>query len=161
MILPPRGRKILFDTNVYIEAIQSGPATDIYHLLLTTIPRTYLSAVVVQELYAGALDTVGERLVARFVHQTERTSRLVIPTYRDWSEAGHVLARINRQEPAQRTRLARLVNDVLLAMSARQIGATLYTFNRDDFTLIARYKTFSFVLLSCRASSKTLASRQC
>jgi predicted nucleic acid-binding protein len=58
-----------------------------------------------------------------------------------------VLARINRQEPAQRTRLARLVNDVLLAMSARQIGATLYTFNREDFTLIARYKTFSLVLL--------------
>jgi len=77
MILPPRGRKILFDTNVYIEAIQSGPATDIYHLLLTTIPRMYLSAVVVQELYASALDTVGERLVARFVRQTERTGQLV------------------------------------------------------------------------------------
>ena len=109
---------MLFDTNVYIEAIQSGPATDVYHLLLTTIPRTYVSAVVVQELYAGALDAVGERLVARFVRQTERTGRVVIPTYRDWSEAGHVLARINRQEPAQRTRLARLVNDVLLAMCA-------------------------------------------
>jgi tRNA(fMet)-specific endonuclease VapC len=147
MILPPRGRRLLFDTNVYIEAIQSGPVADVYHLLLTTIPRTYVSAVVVQELYAGALDTVGERLVARFVRQTERTGLVVIPTYRDWSEAGHVLARINRQEPAQRSRLARLVNDVLLAMCARQIGATLYTFNREDFTLIARYKPFSFVLL--------------
>jgi hypothetical protein len=63
------------------------------------------------------------------------------------SEAGHVLARINRQEPAQRTRLARLVNDVLLAMCARQIGATLCSLNREDFTLIARYRTCSFVLL--------------
>ena len=147
MILPPRGRKILFDTNVYIEAIQRGPDADVYNLILATIPRTYVSAVVVQELYAGALDTFGERLVVRFVRQTEKTGRLVIPTYRDWREAGRVLARINSQEPAQRTRLARLVNDVLLAMSALQIGATLYTFNRDDFTLIARYKKFSLVLL--------------
>ena len=147
MILPPRGRKLLFDTNVYIEAIQRGPVAAVYALLLTTIPRTDMSAVVVQDLYAGALDTFGERLVARFVHQTERTGRLVTPTYRDWREAGRVLARMNRQEPAQRTRLARLVNDVLLAMSAIQIGATLYTFNRDDFTLIARYKRFSVVFL--------------
>jgi len=43
--------------------------------------------------------------------------------------------------------LLRNNSDVLLAMCARQIGATLYTFNREDFTLIARYKTFSFVLL--------------
>ena len=147
MILPPRGRKILFDTNVYIEAIQRGPAVDVYGLLLTTIPRTYMSAVVIQELYTGALDTFGERLVARFVRQTERTGRLVTPTYRDWREAGRVLARINRQEPSQWTRLVRLVNDVPLTMSAVQIGATLYTFNRGDITLIARYKRFSFVLL--------------
>jgi predicted nucleic acid-binding protein len=110
--------------------------------LLSSIPRMYLSAVVVHELYAGALDALGERLVATFVSQTERTGRIVIPTYRDWKETGRILGTINRQEPAERTRMSRLVNDVLLALSAVQIGATLCTFNGEDFRLIARYKNF-------------------
>jgi predicted nucleic acid-binding protein len=50
-----KGRKSIFDTNVYVEAIRLGPAADISRLLLSTIPRMYLSAVVVQELYTGAL----------------------------------------------------------------------------------------------------------
>ena len=130
-----------------MEAIRAGPASDVYQLLLAVLPRTYLSAVVVQELYTGTLDAVGERLVSRFVHQTEKTGRIVLPTYQDWKEAGRILARINRQEPAQRTRIPRLVNDGLLAMSAIQIGATLCTLNGDDFRLIARYRRFSLQVL--------------
>lgn len=147
MIRPPRARKVIFDTNVYIKAIQDGPEGDTYQLLFSALSRTYLSAVVVQELYAGTLDAFGEQLVGKFVHQTEKTGRIVIPTYRDWKESGGILAKINRQEPAQRTRIPRLVNDVLLAMSAVQIGATLLTFNREDFRLIARYKQFSLEIL--------------
>lgn len=101
----------------------------------------------VQELYSGTLDAFGERLVERFVHQTEKTGRVVTPTYRDWKETGRILASIGRREPAQRTRLPRLVNDVLLAMSAMQIDAVLFTFNQDDFCLIARYKKFSMKIL--------------
>jgi len=143
VIPPPKGRKLIFDTNVYIEAIQVAPTADSYRLLLSMLPRTYLSAVVVQELYTGTLDAFGARLVDTFVHQVEQTGRTVVPTYRDWKEVGKLLARISRQEPAQRTCLPRLVNDVLLAMSARPIGATLCTFNAEDFRLIARYKQFS------------------
>ncbi|MFQ5801946.1 MAG: type II toxin-antitoxin system VapC family toxin [Candidatus Methylomirabilales bacterium] len=147
MIPPPKGRKVLFDTNVYIEATQVGPEADASQLLLSALPRTYLSAVVVQELYTGTLDAFGKRLVERFVHQTEKTGRIVTPTYQDWKETGRILAKIGRQEPAQRTRIPRLVNDVLLAMSAAQIGATLFTFNGEDFRLIARYKKFSVEIL--------------
>jgi len=32
-----------------------------------------------------------------------------------------------------------MVNDILLALNARRIGADLFTFNRDDFDLIRRY----------------------
>jgi predicted nucleic acid-binding protein len=147
MIRHPKSRKVIFDTNVYITAIQAGPAADTSQLLLAALPRTYLSAVVVQELYTGTFDAFGERLVEKFVHQTEKTGRIVVPTYRDWKETGRILARIGRQEPAQRMRISRLVNDVLLAMSAVQIGATLFTFNREDFALIARYKKFSLGIL--------------
>ena len=72
---------------------------------------------------------------------------MIIPTYGDWKEAGRVLARIRRREPAERSRIPRLVNDVLLALSARQIGAMLYTFDSQDFTLIARYTRFALEIL--------------
>ncbi len=147
MIQRPKTGKVIFDTNVYIEAIQVGPEADAYQLLLSALPRTYVSAVVVEELYSGTSDTVGERLVEAFVSQTEKTGRIVTPTYRDWKETGRILTRIGRQEPAQRTRVPRLVNDVLLAMSAKQIGATLFTFNEKDFRLIARYKQFPLEIL--------------
>ncbi|MGH7369713.1 MAG: type II toxin-antitoxin system VapC family toxin [Candidatus Methylomirabilaceae bacterium] len=144
MIRPPTGRKVIFDTNVYVEAIRGGPDAQAYQLLLSVVPRTYLSAVVVQELLTGALDIIGQRLVERFAHQAERTGRIILPTYANWKEAGRVLARMSRREPALRTRVPRLVNDVLLALSARQIGATLYTFNRRDFITISRYARFTF-----------------
>ena len=147
MIRPPPARKLVFDTNVYIEAIQGGPQAQAYQLILAALPRTYLSAVVVEELITGAVDAVGERLVGRFIQRTEQTGRVVTPTYADWKEAGRVLARISRREPGQRTRIPRLVNDVLLVLSARQIAATLYTFNREDFTLIVRYTRFALEVL--------------
>lgn len=147
MIRASKGRKLLFDTNVYIEAIQGGPHTQAYQLLLAALPRTYLSAVVVQELLTGAVDAVGERLVERFIRRTEQTGRVIVPTYENWKEAGKVLARITRQEPGQRMRIPRLVNDLLLALSARQIGATLYTFNREDFALISRYTRLALQVL--------------
>jgi predicted nucleic acid-binding protein len=147
VIRPPQAKKVVFDTNVYIEAIQGGPNSQAYELLLSVLPRTYLSAVVVQELFTGALDAVGERLVDRFVRRTEQTGRLIIPTYGEWKEAGRALARIGRREPAQRSRIPRLVNDVLLALGARHIGATLYTFNREDFILISRYTRFALEIL--------------
>jgi len=147
VIRPPPARKLVFDTNVYIEAIQGGPQAQAYQLILAALPRTYLSAVVVEELITGAVDAVGERLVGRFIQRTEQTGRVVTPTYADWKEAGRVLARISRREPGQRTRIPRLVNDVLLVLSARQIAATLYTFNREDFTLIAGYTRFALEVL--------------
>ena len=86
-------------------------------------------------------------MVATFVSQTERTGRIVIPAYREWKETGRILGTINRQEPAQRTRISRLVNAVPLALSAVQIGATLCTFNGEDFRLIARFKKFALEVL--------------
>jgi predicted nucleic acid-binding protein len=40
-----------------------------------------------------------------------------------------------------------LSNDILIALCARRIGATLFTYNRDDFRLIHRHKEFSLRIL--------------
>jgi hypothetical protein len=40
-----------------------------------------------------------------------------------------------------------MLNDILLALCARRIGADLFTFNRDDLELIRRHKPFWLRLL--------------
>jgi len=46
-----------------------------------------------------------------------------------------------------RDKLPALVNDCLLALSARSLGATLYTMNRDDSSLLQRRRSFSLVVI--------------
>jgi predicted nucleic acid-binding protein len=50
--------------------------------------------------------------------------------------------------PDLKTKLSALVNDCLLALSARDIGATLYTRNRDDFMLLRKVRPFSLVIVN-------------
>jgi predicted nucleic acid-binding protein len=68
--------------------------------------------------------------------------------HRQWIEAGDLLARVLELRPDLKTKLSALVNDCLLALSARDIGATLYTRNRDDFTLLRKVRPFSLVIVN-------------
>src|SRR5438094_228552 len=49
--------------------------------------------------------------------------------------------------PDLKTKLPALLNDCLLALSARSLGATLYTRNRDDFILLRTIRSFSLVVI--------------
>jgi predicted nucleic acid-binding protein len=60
----------------------------------------------------------------------------------DWLEASEVITAIGSREPAWRSKLPALLNDVLIALTARQIGATVITANHGDFRLIRRHKHF-------------------
>jgi predicted nucleic acid-binding protein len=140
---------ILLDTNVYLFALKSETgATFFTRHFLPHIFQTHLSSVVAEELYAGALDARAIRLVERHVGTLERARRIVNPTFGDWTAAGKLIARVARQGPGRRSQVQRLLNDILLALSARRIGADLFTFNRDDFQLIRRYLSFSLKILT-------------
>jgi predicted nucleic acid-binding protein len=78
----------------------------------------------------------------------KRVGRLVTPTYSQWKEAGIVLAKILRRRPDLKTKVPSLVNDCLLAVSARSLGATLYTRNREDFLLLKSVRPFSLVVIN-------------
>lgn len=59
---------ILLDTNVYLFAIKSDQGAVFFERrFLPLVFQTYLSSVVVEELYAGALDAGAVRLVERYV----------------------------------------------------------------------------------------------
>ena len=139
---------LLLDTNVYLDALKSGAgATRFEQQFLPLVFQTYLSSVVVEELYAGALDDRAVRLVERQVGALERVGRVVTPLFEDWKRAGKLVAVITRREPGRKPKVQQMLNDILLALSARRMGADLYTLNRDDFKLIHRYQPFSLKLL--------------
>ena len=78
----------------------------------------------------------------------ERTGRIVTPSHKGWKEAGETLCRLLRLQRDLRSKLPGLVNDCLLALSARAIGATVYTRNRADFVLLRQIRRFSLVVVN-------------
>jgi predicted nucleic acid-binding protein len=141
--------KHLIDTDLYIDLIQSGgTALVIRELYEKDAPGIYFSSIVAQELLAGARTPAGKRRVEILLAPFERARRIVTPGHREWRQAGDMLARILDRRPDLKTKLPALVNDCLLALSARAIGATLYTRNRDDFMTLRQVRPFSLVVVS-------------
>lgn len=85
-----------------------------------------LSAVVLHELLRGVRKPV-ERL---FVRDLQRHCRIVTPTERHWIEAAEILAQVRERERYDVSKARDLAFDVLIALSARSIGATLVTVTR-------------------------------
>lgn len=139
---------ILLDTNVYLFAMKSDSGAEFFERRFLPLTfQTVLSSVVVEELYAGALDAGAVRLVERYVGALERAGRVVTPTFQDWKKAGKLVAQITRKEPGRKSKVQQMLNDLLLALSARRVGADLFTYNRDDFELIRRHTPFSLKML--------------
>ena len=138
----PGARWMVFDTNVYVAALREGLGGVSFDRLEAAAPRTFLASVVSAELRAGALDAAGRATVIALMRRFERVGRVVVPTAASWNDAGDVLARIARREPAFRSKVRGLWNDALIALAARQIGATLVTENLQDFRLLRRYVRF-------------------
>ena len=102
---------ILLDTNVYLFAIKSEQGAAFFeHRFLPLVFQTYLSSIVTEELYAGALDPGAVRLVERYVGALEKAGRVVTPTFLDWKEAGKLVAHITRKEPGRKSAIQQMLN---------------------------------------------------
>jgi len=131
--------KVLLDTNVYLAAVQSSEGREQFRTsFLPLLSVTFLSTVVAYELSVNAAGRQTRIIVDEFVRPMENADRVVTPLRRDWLRAAEVMTAIHDKEPHMRSKLPSLLNDVLIALSARQIGATLFTYNRADFQLIKR-----------------------
>lgn len=141
-------RWLVFDTSIYIAAIRGGPASGPARALRDERPRTYLAAVVSAELRAGATDETGRRLVHDYTLWSHRVGRVVTPTAPSWERAGDVLARLRVRQPDVRSKVPALWRDLLIALSARQVGATVVAENVQDFELLRRYVRFDLAPLT-------------
>jgi len=141
--------KHLIDTDLYIDLIQSGTTLPLIRELYDKdAPGIYFSSVVAQELLAGARSLAGRNRVEILFRPFERVGRVVTPSHGHWKEAGGLLAKVLQDRPDLKSKLPALVNDCLLALSARSLGATLYTRNRGDFTLLQGLRSFSLVVIN-------------
>jgi predicted nucleic acid-binding protein len=141
-------RKYVLDTNLYIGAIRdSDKEADLDAFLERNAPVTYMSAVVMQELRAGAITDACARALDKGIFEVfERRGRVAGPSVPSFKECGRILAALFRQDGVPfKERPRSLVNDILIALTCRENGMTLLT-EDDDFKIIRPFvRGFSFL----------------
>ena len=92
--------KYTLDTNIFIDGFRSEEAqAEVFAFLNRALPFTYLSAVVMQELAAGARTTEAARDVQQGVFEPfERRRRVFAPSSAAFAESGRVLAAVAANE---------------------------------------------------------------
>jgi predicted nucleic acid-binding protein len=131
--------KYTLDTNIFIDGFRSEEAqTEIFSFLKRALPLTHLSAVVMQELAAGARTGEAAREVQEGIFGPfERRRRVFAPSGTAFVESGRVIAAVAAREGWQLLDdNPSLMNDALIATSCREHGITLIT-NDGDFKRLA------------------------
>jgi predicted nucleic acid-binding protein len=137
--------RYVFDSNIYIHSMQDRQFAARHEAeYIRRIPLTYFCSVVVQEILIGCLHDLAVKRAQAFYKPFERVRRIVNPLYPDWEETGIIGRKIIRKYPHLKTKRFALINDILIALCCRRIGATLITQNRKDFQVIPSIKPFRF-----------------
>jgi predicted nucleic acid-binding protein len=126
--------KYTLDTNIFIDAFRDAAAeAALLSFLERALPFTFLSAVVMQELAAGARTPRQARELERSVFGPfVRRQRVFAPTTAAFVSSGQLLAAVAAREGWTAVRNnPSLLNDALLAASCRERGITLITQDSD------------------------------
>ncbi len=135
---------VVFDIDLYIDWLQDGAREE---LMVNELSLRYMSTVVLMELRAGAFTPTATRAVDGLYTTFSRARRLLTPTPDTFWRVGAVLATLQRRFGYDLKGRIRLVNDCLIALSSRQIGAAVFTHNWRDFAAIRRVVPFNFIVV--------------
>jgi predicted nucleic acid-binding protein len=134
---------VLFDTSIFIAYKP------------VKLPANFLvSAVVIQELAAGAADNSVLQGLQAVQIAYEKEGKLLVPSGEDWWLAGKVLNSLFRglkSTSKGRTRRItkheqqRIIRDVLIARSVKRANALLVTNNVSDFVRIRQFCKVNFL----------------
>lgn len=134
----PAANLAVLDTSVYVDNLRSGRFKQEI-LDLKFVIRC--SAVVLAELSRGARS----RPMRRFVDDLAKNLRVIAPNEREWIQSGQILNRMVANKGYDINKTRELHFDVLIALTARRIGAYLITCNVKDFTTIRETLDFNLV----------------
>lgn len=127
-----KSARIVLDTCIYISWIR-GRHLDILEESRMNI--IHLSAIVYSELLTGAFATKDQKLVKSIRNQFESRNRFQGINATISQDVGDVLRKIDRPKNS-------IFADVMIAMSAKYIGAEVWTQNAKDFEAIKNIKSF-------------------
>ncbi|HXX16704.1 MAG TPA: hypothetical protein VEJ47_17520 [Candidatus Eremiobacteraceae bacterium] len=129
MIALPTGA-LLFDTGIYV---RFGRGEDYPWLGQDgrVFQRTFLTAVVAAELYAGTRDLREKRALDELCHAHYALGHFSAPTAAAWTDAGILLRRA--KGTFGQMELVHHFRDLLIALEAARFRATLVTENIADF----------------------------
>ena len=133
----------LFDTTIYLAALRRGDNGVLAVQRLDSGSVVWLSAVVLEELYAGVKES-GRTAVERLERDFGRAKRILVPDLSDWTWTGWVLARLAAKYDYKQIGQGRLTNDALMAMSAGRLGIRVMTANERDFRRLAEFRAFQW-----------------
>ena len=133
----------MIDTNIYIDWFNAGLHEEILFQRNTV---KHLSAVVMLELRAGAFSSSDIRLVERVERAFAKAGRLLVPSRAVFAVAGDVLRRLQADRGFHIERSRSIVADVLIAMSARSLGATVVTQNERHYRTIQAIRPFQLII---------------
>jgi predicted nucleic acid-binding protein len=129
----------LIDSNVYVHAAREvafGESLRSFHQ--RNLPSLVLSAVVVHELLVGAVPSIERSFRKGILEPFRLRHRLHVPARQTWDLATRIDRRLRRNKNLEsKLRTRSFFNDMLIAASAREIGATVVTENSQDFRIIA------------------------
>lgn len=130
----PVGRKVLLDTNVFIDYLRADlHAAWVFGGTHNVI--RFASAVVLMELRLGANTPKREKAVDR-IEAAFSGNRVVAPASYLFPQAGRLFRALYGGTAQESDRLGP-INDLLIALTAREIGATVVTSNLTEFNRIA------------------------
>ena len=109
----------MLDTNIYIANFRSG----VYQKLLDA-PSDYLSTIVLSELYIGATQSQKREIRSSIEKRYAKKNRIVLPTRSDYNALSDILQRLKGQLDIKQRGI---VFDVMIALTARRVKATLIT----------------------------------
>jgi predicted nucleic acid-binding protein len=135
-------QSVLFDSALYIASFRRGAPLLSLQALAADAPL-WLSAVVLEELYAGATARAFDA-VTELEHEFKKAGRILVPNADDWAETGKVLARLAAEYGYEEIGRGRLTNDALIAMSAARMGLLVITTNAKDFQRLAEFRPFAW-----------------
>jgi hypothetical protein len=132
-------QRVVIDTNIYIDWLNKGLYEEV---LFQSGAVKHLSSIVMMELWAGAFSTRDRKLLRQITTNFAKAGRMLLPTVGIYEEAGEVLRRLQIVQGYTTTSASTLANDVLIALSARSIGAMVVTQNRRDYVAIQGLRPF-------------------
>jgi len=116
--------KKLIDTNILIDRFANP---DLHKDIFLSDGVVYLSSVVLMELKAGAHSKEALKAVNELADFFRRVNRIVLPSIKDYEQAGELIAKLQSKKGYEIKKCASLTSDCLIATAARSIGAVVYT----------------------------------